>query len=252
MIKPKSASEIDQMRVSCNLASDTLAMIRDHIKPGISTDELDKICHKYITERGGYPSPLNYHGYPKSICTSLNHVVCHGIPNKKEILKNGDIINVDITVFKDNYHGDLSFTFPVGELSESADRLVKTTYECLHKGIDVLKPGVRLGDIGHAIQTHAETNGYSIVRDFCGHGIGTKFHEEPMVLHYGKPGVGTILPVGAVFTIEPMINEGNWKTKTLADGWTAITEDKKLSAQFEHTLTITPNGCEILTNYNWL
>ncbi len=252
MIKCKTPEDINDMRESCDIASQTLSLVKDHIKPGVSTEDLDRLCREFIESKGGYPSPLNYRGYPKSICTSINNVVCHGIPSPKVILKDGDIINVDITVYKNKYHGDLSYTFPVGKLSTKAERLVKVTYECLMKGIGVVRPGVHVGDIGHVIQTYAESNGYSVVREFCGHGIGKSFHEEPMVMHYGKKGAGTILPVGAVFTIEPMINEGAWKTKILEDRWTALTIDGKLSAQFEHTIAITLDGHEVLTSYQWL
>ncbi len=252
MIVCKTEVEINEMRESCKIASDTLSMIRKKIKPGVTTLELNQLCHDYINSRGGYPSPLNYQGFPKSICTSVNNVVCHGIPSEDVKLAEGDIINVDITVLKNGYHGDCSFTFGVGEISPEAQKLVDVTYQCLTKSIAILKPGTQLGDIGEVIQKYAESHGYSVVREFCGHGIGRKFHEEPMVPHVGKKGQGARLPVGAVFTIEPMINVGHWKTKTLKDQWTAITIDGELSAQFEHTIAITNEGHEVLTAYDWL
>ncbi len=243
----KTPAEIDKMRVAGRLAAEVLEMIVEHVQPGITTDELDAICHKYITEQqGAIPAPLNYHGFPKSICTSVNHVVCHGIPGDKQ-LKNGDIVNVDITVIKDNYHGDTSMMFGVGKPSILAERLMRISHECLWIGIDMVRPGVRLGDIGHAIQRHAEKHGFSVVRDYCGHGIGRNFHEEPQVLHYGQPNTGMVLEPGMTFTIEPMINAGKAAVTLLPDKWTVITKDRSLSAQWEHTLLVTDTGVEILT-----
>lgn len=243
----KTPEEIEKMRVAGRLAAEVLEMIEEHVKPGVTTEELDQMCHDYIVnEQNAYPAPLNYRGFPKSICTSVNHVVCHGIPGPKQ-LKKGDIINIDITVKKDGYHGDTSKMFFVGEPSILANRLVKVTQECLYMGIEMVKPGVRLGDIGAAIQKHAEAQYFSVVREYCGHGIGAEFHEEPQVLHYGKPGTGMVLQEGMTFTIEPMINAGKRHTKLLPDEWTVITKDRKLSAQWEHTLLVTSNGCEIFT-----
>lgn len=245
-IKIKTAEEIEKMRVAGRLAASVLEMITPHVKAGITTDELNTICHDYIVEHDAYPAPLNYHGFPKSICTSVNHCVCHGIPNEKP-LKNGDIINIDVTVKKDGYHGDTSKMFVVGEGSILANRLTKVTQESLYKAIRMVKPGVRLGDIGHEIQKYAEGFGYSIVREFCGHGIGDEFHEDPQVLHYGRPGTGAELKSGMCLTIEPMVNAGKRHTKILKDGWTVLTKDRSLSAQWEHTLLVTDDGVEILT-----
>ena len=243
----KTAVEIEKMRVAGKLAAEVLEMIEPFVVAGITTDELDKLCHDYIVDiQHAIPAPLNYHGFPKSICTSINHTVCHGIPCDKK-LKSGDIVNIDITVIKDDYHGDTSKMFCVGEVSPYAKRLIKVTQESMFLGIEQVKAGASLGDIGHAIQQHAESNRYSVVRDFCGHGIGKKFHEEPQVLHYGKAGTGLTLEAGMIITIEPMINLGKHHVKVLADGWTAVTKDRSLSAQFEHTLLVTENGYEILT-----
>lgn len=243
----KTPSEIEKMRVAGKLAAEVLEMIEPYVVPGISTDELNQLCHDYIVDvQQAIPAPLNYHGFPKSICTSINQQVCHGIPSEKK-LKNGDIINIDITVIKDEYHGDTSKMFCVGETSPHAKRLVKITQEALYLGIEQVKPGATLGDIGHAIQKFAESNRYSVVREFCGHGIGKKFHEEPQVLHYGKPGEGIALEAGMIITIEPMLNLGKRHVKVLADGWTAITKDRSLSAQWEHTILVTDTGHEILT-----
>ncbi len=243
----KSPAEIEKMRVAGRLAAEVLEMIGEHVKPGVTTDELDRICHDYIVGvQQAIPAPLNYKGFPKSICTSVNHVVCHGIPNDKP-LKDGDIVNIDVTVIKDGYHGDTSKMFVVGKAPEWAERLIKVTQECLYKGIELVKPGTRLGDIGEAIQKHAEKNGFSVVREYCGHGIGAVFHEEPQVLHYGRAGTGMELKEGMTFTIEPMINQGRAETRLLGDGWTAITKDRKLSAQWEHTLLVTADGYEIFT-----
>lgn len=235
------------MRTAGRLASEVLQMIEPHVKPGITTEELDRICHDYIVNtQQAIPAPLNYRGFPKSICTSVNHQVCHGIPSQK-VLKAGDVVNIDITVIKDGYHGDTSKMFFVGKASPLAKRLASICYECMHIGIEMVRPGVTLGDIGHAIQTHAESNHYSIVREYCGHGIGKQFHEEPQVLHYGSPGQGLALQAGMTFTIEPMVNAGKRHVKLLSDGWTVVTKDHKLSAQWEHTVLVTDSGVEVLT-----
>ncbi|MEX1196981.1 MAG: type I methionyl aminopeptidase [Pseudohongiellaceae bacterium] len=245
----KTPDEIEKMRVAGRLASEVLEMIGPHVEPGISTGELDRICHDYIVNtQGAIPAPLNYNGFPKSVCTSLNHVICHGIPSDSKILKKGDILNIDITVIKDGYHGDTSKMFLVGEVAAHAKRLVRITQECLYQAIGIVRPGTQLGDIGHVIQTHAEGNNYSVVREYCGHGIGLGFHEEPQVLHYGHPGTGLVLKQGMTFTIEPMLNAGTRHTKlNKADGWTVTTKDRRLSAQWEHTLAVTADGCEVLT-----
>lgn len=244
----KTPEEIEKMRVAGRLAAEVLEMIGDHVKPGVTTEELDRICHDYIVnEQKAIPAPLNYKGFPKSICTSVNHVICHGIPSEKKVLKNGDIVNIDITVIKDEYHGDTSKMFFVGEPKIAAERLVRITQECLYKGIELVKPGARLGDIGHVIQQHAEKNRYSVVREYCGHGIGKVFHEEPQVMHYGRPGTGMELKEGMTFTIEPMINQGKKDCKLLPDDWTVVTKDHKLSAQWEHTILVTADGYEVLT-----
>ncbi len=222
-------------------------MIAPHVQAGITTNQLNALCHDYIVDvQGAIPAPLNYHGFPKSICTSINHVVCHGIPSDKK-LKNGDIINVDVTVINDGFHGDTSQMFTIGKPSILAERVIRVSEECLWRGIELVKPGLHLGDIGHAIQKHAEKNGFSVVKEYCGHGIGRKFHEEPQVLHYGKPGTGVILEAGMTFTIEPMINTGKAAVKLLPDQWTVVTKDRSLSAQWEHTLLVTDNGYEIFT-----
>ncbi|CBL46402.1 Methionine aminopeptidase [gamma proteobacterium HdN1] len=244
----KTPEQIEKMRVACRLAAEVLEMIGPYVQPGVSTDELNTICHRYIVnEQKAIPSPLNYKGFPKSICTSVNHVVCHGIPSEAKILKRGDIVNLDITVYKDGVHGDTSMMFFVGEPSVLSERLVRVTQECLYLGIAMVKPGVRLGDIGHTIQQHAEKNHFSVVQEYCGHGIGEEFHEEPQVLHFGRPDTGLELKEGMIFTIEPMINAGKRHTRVLPDGWTVVTKDHKLSAQWEHTLLVTPTGHEILT-----
>lgn len=243
----KTPEEIEKMRVAGRLAAEVLEMIEPHVVAGITTDELDAICHDYIVnQQQAIPAPLNYHGFPKSICTSVNHVICHGIPSNKR-LKKGDIINIDITVIKDGYHGDTSKMFYIGKPPILADRLSRLSYECLQMGIRMVKPGVHLGDIGHAIQTHAEASNFSVVREYCGHGIGAKFHEEPQVLHYGKPGTGMQLQAGMTFTIEPMINSGKRDVKLLPDEWTVVTKDHSLSAQWEHTILCTDDGYEVLT-----
>jgi methionyl aminopeptidase len=243
----KSAEEIEKMRVAGRLAAEVLHMIRPYVKAGVSTDELNDICHDYIVhEQKAIPAPLNYHGFPKSICTSVNHQVCHGIPSDKR-LKNGDIVNLDITVIKDGFHGDTSKMFFIGEPSVLAQRVTRISYECMRRGIEMVKPGIHLGDIGYAIQQHAESNHCSIVREYCGHGIGRKFHEEPQVLHYGTPGTEMVLESGMTFTIEPMVNAGKRHTKILPDGWTVVTKDHSLSAQWEHTILVTDTGFEVLT-----
>lgn len=244
----KTPEQIAKMRVAGQLAAEVLEMLEPHMVVGVTTAELDDLCHAHIVEKqGAVPAPLNYNGFPKSICTSINHVVCHGIPSEKKKLKAGDIVNVDITVIKDGYHGDTSKMFFIGEPSVMARRLCRVTYEAMMKGINMVKPGVRLGDIGYIIQQHAESERFSIVKDFCGHGIGEGFHEPPHVLHYGIPGTKEILAAGMILTIEPMLNAGRPQTKVLADGWTAVTRDKSLSAQYEHTILVTEDGVEILT-----
>lgn len=243
----KSPEEIELMRTAGQLAAKVLEMIEPYVVPGITTEELDRICHDYIVNvQQAIPAPLNYRGFPKSICTSVNHQVCHGIPSQKK-LKDGDIVNIDITVIKHGYHGDTSKMFMVGTPSPHAKNLVEATQQAMYAGISKVRPGTRLGDIGHAIQKYAESKRYSVVREFCGHGIGKTFHEEPQVLHYGKPDTGLLLEPGMVFTIEPMINLGKRHIKILADGWTAVTKDHSLSAQWEHTLAVTETGFEILT-----
>ena len=243
----KNSVEIDKMRLAGRLASEVLDMIGAHVNPGVTTDELNTLCHDYIVNvQQAIPAPLHYRGFPKSICTSVNHVICHGIPSDKK-LKNGDIINIDITVIKDQFHGDTSRMFFVGEPSVRARRLCQVCYECMFRGIDLVAPGVQLGDIGHVIQQHAETRGFSVVREYCGHGIGRVFHEDPQVLHYGTPGTGLSLEPGMTFTIEPMINTGRKETRLLPDQWTVVTKDRSLSAQWEHTILVTETGHEILT-----
>ena len=243
----KTPEEIEKMRVAGRLAAEVLVMIAPQVQAGTSTDELNRICHDYIvnTQRA-IPAPLNYNGFPKSICTSVNHVVCHGIPGDKR-LKDGDIINIDVTVIKDEFHGDTSIMLYVGKSSISAKRVCEISRECMYIGIRKVRPGIRLGDIGHAIQQHAESNNCSVVREYCGHGIGRKFHDEPQVLHYGTPGTGMILEAGMTFTIEPMINVGKRQVKLLPDGWTVVTKDRSLSAQWEHTVLVTDTGYEVLT-----
>ena len=243
----KSPEEIEKMRVAGRLAGEVLQMIAPHVQPGITTGELDRLCHDYIVNvQQAIPAPLNYKGYPRSICTSVNHVVCHGIPGDKK-LKKGDAINIDITVIKDGYHGDTSKMFVVGKPSILTERLIRITQEALYKGIKMVKPGTRLGDIGHVIQQYAESHDYTIVREYCGHGIGADFHEEPQVVHYGRPNTGDVLEEGMCFTIEPMINAGKRYSKVLPDEWTVVTKDRSLSAQWEHTLLVTKTGVEILT-----
>jgi methionyl aminopeptidase len=239
-------AEFEGMRKAGRLAAETLDFITPHVKPGVTTGELDRLCHDFITGHGAIPAPLNYRGFPKSICTSVNHVVCHGIPGDKRLV-DGDILNIDVTVILDGWHGDTSRMFFVGDVGVKARRLVEVTYEAMMRGIEIVRPGATLGDIGHAIQTHAEGNRFSVVRDFCGHGLGRIFHEAPSVLHYGDPGTGVVLREGMFFTVEPMINSGRWEVKVLSDGWTAVTRDRSLSAQYEHTVAVTEGGVEIFT-----
>lgn len=243
----KSAEEQDKMRTAGRLAAEVLDMIGDYVKPGVTTDELDRICHEYITGvQDAIPAPLNYRGFPKSICTSVNHVVCHGIPGERR-LKSGDAINIDITVIKDGYHGDTSRMFFVGKPSVQAKRLAETAFEAMWLGIEELAPGKQLGDIGAAIQQHVEKQRFSVVREYCGHGIGRSFHEDPQVLHYGRRGTGMPLKAGMTLTVEPMVNAGKAAVKLLPDGWTVVTKDHSLSAQWEHTVLITGDGYEVLT-----
>ncbi|GAA5787187.1 methionine aminopeptidase [Chitiniphilus shinanonensis] len=248
----KTTEDIAKMRIAGRLASEVLDYITPFVKPGVTTAELDRLCHDYMVKvQGTTPAPLNYAPpgytpYPASVCTSINQVVCHGIPNDKP-LKNGDVLNIDVTVIKDGYHGDTSRMFNVGEVANHAQRLARITFDCMWIGIDQVKPGAHLGDIGAAIQKYAEKAGYSVVREFCGHGIGQVFHEEPQVLHYGRAGTGPELKPGMIFTIEPMINAGRREIKGLADGWTIVTKDRSLSAQWEHTVLVTETGYEILT-----
>ncbi|MDA8361592.1 MAG: type I methionyl aminopeptidase [Gammaproteobacteria bacterium] len=243
----KTPEEIQRMRVAGRLAADVLEMIAPAVLPGVTTGELDRICHDYIVDvQQAIPAPLNYRGFPRSICTSVNHQVCHGIPGDR-VLKKGDIVNIDVTVIKDGFHGDTSYTFFVGEPSVSARRLTEITYECMVLGIQAVRPGRQLGDIGHAIQAHAERHHYAVVREYCGHGIGRAFHEDPQVLHYGKPGTGVVLEPGMTITIEPMINQKSAAVKLLPDNWTVVTRDHGLSAQWEHTILVTDTGYEVLT-----
>ena len=240
------SEKFEKMRIAGNLAAKTLDMLTEHIKPGISTDYIDKLGYEFIRDNGGYSAPLFYRGFIKSLCTSLNHVVCHGIPSDR-ILDEGDVLNVDVTSIIDNHYGDTSKMFCVGKISVKANNLIDATYEAMMRAINILKPGISLGDIGYEIQSYVEKKGFSVVRDFCGHGIGNVFHKAPNVLHYGKKNTGMELRPGMTFTIEPMINAGKYDTKILGDGWTAVTKDKSLSAQFEHTVGITENGYEIFT-----
>lgn len=243
----KNHEEIEKMRIAGRLAAEVLDMITPHVQAGVTTMELNKICHDYIVEiQKAIPAPLNYKGFPCSICTSINHQVCHGIPNDRP-LKNGDILNIDITVNKDGFYGDTSRMFAIGKVSIMAQRLIDVAYEALMKGVEAVRPGATLGDLGHTIQSFVELHRYSVVREYCGHGIGREFHEEPQILHYGKAGEGVALEPGMIFTIEPMINVGKRHTKVLGDGWTVVTKDHSLSAQWEHTILVTPYGHEILT-----
>lgn len=244
----KTPDEIEKMRVAGRLAASVLEMIESYVVAGVSTGELEQRCRKYIVDDlQAIPSTLNHHGFPASICTSVNYVVCHGIPSNQKILKNGDILNIDVTVQKDGFIGDTSKMFLIGKMKPYAEKLVQVTQECMYKAIDIVRPGIRLGDIGHVIQQHAESNRYSVVREYGGHGIGRSMWEEPQVLHYGKPNTGLDLQPGMIFTIEPMINLGKKEVKTLTDGWTVVTKDHKLSAQWEHTILVTETGYEILT-----
>ena len=238
--------KFEKMRIAGSLASKTLDMITDYVKEGTATNHIDKLCYEFIRDNGGYSAPQFYRGFEKSICTSLNHVVCHGIPGDRT-LQDGDIVNIDVTAIINDHHGDTSRMYTVGDISVKSKKLINITYESLNKAIKILKPGKKIGDIGHEIQSFVEKNGFSVVRDFCGHGIGTNFHQEPNILHYGSKGTGDELKPGMTFTIEPMINAGKYHTKVLNDGWTAVTKDKTLSAQFEHTVGITENGYEIFT-----
>jgi methionyl aminopeptidase len=243
----KTPEDIEKMRIAGRLAAEVLDYLAPHVVPGVTTGELDRLAHDYMVNvQGTIPATLGYHGFPKSICTSINHQVCHGIPGEK-VLKKGDIVNIDVTVIKDGYFGDTSRMYEIGEVSVLAKRLIRVTKECLEIGIEAVKPGVHLGTIGHKIQQHAEKNGFSVVREYCGHGIGKAFHEEPQVLHYGTPGEGAVLEPGMTFTIEPMINAGKRQVKLLSDGWTVVTKDHSLSAQWEHTVLVTDTGVEILT-----
>jgi len=245
----KSTAEIKLMREAGRLAAEVLEMIEPHVVPGISTGELDRICHDYIVNvQKAIPAPLNYNGFPKSICTSVNHVICHGIPSDDKVLKDGDIINIDITVIKNGFHGDTSKMFGVGTIPQHAEKLIRITRECLYKAIDLVRPGTYLGDIGFVIQQLAEANNFTVVREYCGHGIGRIFHEDPQVLHFGQKHTGMQLVEGMTFTIEPMINAGTRHTRlSPVDGWTVTTRDRRLSAQWEHTLAVTSDGCEVLT-----
>ena len=238
--------KFEKMRIAGSLASKTLDMITDYVKEGIATNHIDKLCYEFIRDNGGYSAPQFYRGFEKSICTSLNHVVCHGIPGDRT-LQGGDIVNIDVTAVINNHYGDTSRMYTIGDTSVKSKKLINVTYESLNRAIKILKPGKRIGDIGHEIQSFVEKNGFSVVRDFCGHGIGTNFHQEPNILHYGSKDTGDELKPGMTFTIEPMINAGKYHTKVLNDGWTAVTKDKTLSAQFEHTVGITENGYEIFT-----
>ncbi|MGF1625874.1 MAG: type I methionyl aminopeptidase [Alphaproteobacteria bacterium] len=246
-IKIHGPAEFEAMRRAGRLAAETLDFITPQVVPGVTTDRLDRLCHDFIVGHGAIPAPLNYRGFPRSICTSINHVVCHGIPGEK-VLRDGDAINIDVTVILDGWHGDTSRMFHVGEtLNPKSQRLVDVTYEAMMRGIAAVRPGARLGDIGHAIQSYAESFRFSVVEDFCGHGLGRIFHDAPSVLHYGRPGTGIALQEGMFFTVEPMINAGRKEVKILGDGWTAVTRDRSLSAQFEHSIGVTADGCEIFT-----
>ena len=247
-ISLKSKKDIEKMKIAGRKAASVLEMLDDHVKPGVTTNQLDEIAYKFITEElKCIPANINYNGFPKTLCTSVNQVVCHGIPSDDRVLKDGDIINIDVTVIEDGWHGDTSKMYLVGKVADHAKRLVEVTQECMFAGIREVRPGAHLGDVGAAIQEHAETNHYSVVRDYCGHGIGQVYHEEPQVLHYGQRHEGLELKEGMCFTIEPMINLGGYQTKLLNDGWTVVTKDGRLSAQWEHTIAVTSSGYEILT-----
>jgi methionyl aminopeptidase len=245
-IKIHGPEDFEGMRKAGRLAAECLDMIVEHVVPGVTTEALDRLCHDFITDAGAVPAPLNYRGFPKSICTSVNHVVCHGIPGDKR-LADGDVLNIDVTTIVDGWHGDTSRMFCVGKPSVKASKLIDVTFEAMWRGIEVVKPGATTGDIGHAIQSFVEANRYSVVRDFCGHGLGRVFHDAPNILHYGRPGEGHVLKEGMFFTIEPMVNTGASAVKILADGWTAVTKDRGLSAQFEHSIGVTEDGYEIFT-----
>tara|TARA_B100001121_G_scaffold310518_1_gene342146 strand:- start:566 stop:1315 length:750 start_codon:yes stop_codon:yes gene_type:complete len=245
-MKESYKEAFEKTRLAGIIAAGALDEVTKIAIPGTQTSKIDKLCYEYLNDNGAYSAPLFYRGFPKSCCTSTNHIVCHGIPSDK-ILKDGDIVNVDVTALKDGWHGDTSRTFEIGNVSIKAKNLVKTTYEAMMKAIKIIKEDIHLGDIGSVIQNHVEAQGFSVVQDFCGHGIGQQFHKEPNILHYGKKGTGQKIKAGMIFTIEPMINLGKYETKTLNDGWTAVTKDKSLSAQFEHTIGVTKNGCEIFT-----
>ena len=247
MIAIKSKREIEILRKTCALARDTLCYIAKYVKPGVSTEELNQLCHEYIIKHKAVPSPLNYHGFPKSICTSVNDVICHGIPSSKEILKNEDIVNIDVTTFLDGFHGDTNMTFFVGDINPAMKKLVDVAYECMKLGIREVAPGKFLGDIGNAIENYAYEYDYSVVEEYCGHGIGRNFHEDPQILHYGEEGTGIQMKEGMTFTIEPMINFGKRYCKVLKDNWTVVTKDGSPSAQFEHTILVTKDGYEVLT-----
>ena len=245
-IKLHGPEAFEGMRKAGRLAAETLDMITPHVKPGVTTERLDQLCHEFIVGHGAIAAPLNYRGFPKSICTSVNHVVCHGIPGPK-VLEDGDCVNIDVTVIVDGWHGDTSRMYHVGKPKVKAEKLVDTTFEAMWEGINMVRPGARLGDIGHAIQIYAEARRYSVVRDFCGHGLGKVFHDAPNVMHFGRAGEGDVLHEGMFFTIEPMINAGKFDVKILADGWTAVTKDRSLSAQFEHSIGVTKDGFEVFT-----
>jgi methionyl aminopeptidase len=247
LIKLHGAEAFAGMRAAGRLAAETLDFIAPHVQPGVNTGELDRLCHDFIVGHDAVPAPLGYRGFPKSICTSVNHVVCHGIPDVKKVLQSGDILNIDITVILGGWHGDTSRMFHVGEVGVKARRLCEVTYEAMMRGIAVVRPGATTGDIGHAIQSYAEAQRCAVVRDFCGHGLGRVFHDAPNILHYGEPGTGVVLKEGMFFTVEPMINLGTWQVKVLGDGWTAVTKDRSLSAQFEHSIGVTATGHEIFT-----
>ena len=247
-VELRTPDQIAKMRIAGRMAAEVLELIGEHVVPGVTTEELDRICHEHIVNiQKAIPACLGYRGFPKSVCTSVNQVVCHGIPSDKKILKAGDIVNIDVTVIKDGWYGDTSKMYTVGDVAPHAQRLIDISQECLYKAIDMVRPGIRLGDIGHVIQTHAEANYYSVVRDYCGHGIGMEFHEEPQVLHYGKPDTGLVLEEGMTFTIEPMLTLGTIAFDMWDDNWTATTQDKSWTAQFEHTLVVREDGAEILT-----
>jgi len=244
----KTPEEIEKMRIAGRLAAEVLQVVAPHVQPGVTTEELDRICHDHIVNvQKAIPANVGYHGFPKTVCTSVNHVICHGIPSEGKVLKDGDIVNIDVTVIKDGWHGDTSRMYLVGNPSVMARRLVDVTREAMWRGIRAVKPGATLGDVGHAIQSYVEAERFSVVREYCGHGIGKVYHDEPQVLHYGRPGDGLVLREGMTFTIEPMVNEGTRYTKTLPDGWTVVTKDRKLSAQWEHMIAVTHDGVEVLT-----